>query len=1146
MSRVLAVLIVVLLTPLAGRAQDIPPQDLKVLAIGGFLGQLDGWCEEPGGTYDLSTIAGDAFLPCADISGDVPAKKDPLKPVSMGGLVGARAWVPQTRPADTILVIPGNNQVANFTFLDENRLFNLKNDPVEDKELEATVPRDQQVEARFRRFWQKMADLKADAIGLGSEDFVRSLRDPREHDAQGNRKKPAKNRPSILYRWLQQVKALPIIGSNVVVKLKEPRWFEALNDVEEDDYSLEGITDDDSAAWLTKLTVNHPKDGGVTLNLFKVGSGVSLATATTIKGETSTELTLKQDGALEPATAYEVVATVNTTTTARMNFRTHYALTPRAGSGAGLAGFPVVTRDWAPGAPVVIVNLVDPDVKKLVGAGAWAWQGAGCPAHECEIDILSPISVMESIVSRTYPPAATGPKPFIVLISSLSDEQTEDVLTAFPEIRMVVLPQESYMLGRASRSYVTTEDKGQLAARLARRNNRRSFSGDLGLFGVVTGGKERTAATMLVSRPEWIGEVAATMSARVGYSADEWHVHDPVVTSQVVPGAALEWDPGPCPGGPPGGTGCTVYSIKVRGQANNTPYGSFEPYQLCPTTPALQDRCDMIASLGDLASFNTFAGDALRRATGSESAYVPGDLVDSDGHAWLKSVLSPSNTRVLTRFTLERLVYRSFRIVRATVSGEELVGTLDQALKSTTHEDSCLVGIGDKCVASVDTEHDDRVTVNDRAVDPRLYYSIAMPEGLAENLKLEHSEGRWHTTDAVSALHERLNDKGPGGWYVNGSGGSLATRITEQGNKRDQYNVAASSLEFGYTRLHLDTPPGQNGTLDTLDVDFRSVKPYRTITTKVDFDVALVDLPWMAFRAITTANFNRRTDIKKTGNQITYPDNELTYGGRWDYKTLFKKREIRWYAGYFVERELEGPQEYLSAATVLSAEGDPFETRQTHGIPILYTQDALRFQFGAAGVDFINPKKFLTDSWLPIDVTRGSIQYGWGRLHHVPTGVSIAGDIFPFKRTKADGNPETVDAETILGEFYSRNPREFRLTSFSAQDTVRDQNRLQAELHFEAHPTMWSKEWKLGVEVRYREYWYPTAEDGIEDFLKDYWRTRLKLTVQVKPRFELVPMLEYHNAGVSRDGADRFSHTKFEVTLKVPFVVRTGWGWLFR
>jgi hypothetical protein len=241
-----------------------------------------------------------------------------------------------------------------------------------------------------------------------------------------------------------------------------------------------------------------------------------------------------------------------------------------------------------------------------------------------------------------------------------------------------------------------------------------------------------------MSRPEWIGEVANKLTARVSYSAfGEWNVDGEVITSNMVPGAALEWTAAPCPAGTAVGIDCTAFSMLWQG--TRIPYGSFASYQVCATAP-VTDRCSRFAELEDENPFAMLAGDAFRRATGSELAIVPGGLVDPDAQVWLRDVFDVTHTRLLTRFILERLIYRSFRIVRATVSGDQLVTQVNKALSSAAHSGSCIVGLSATCSTTIDTKKTDQVTINGRLVDPRLFYTIAMPDGLAEELALSHSD----------------------------------------------------------------------------------------------------------------------------------------------------------------------------------------------------------------------------------------------------------------------------------------------------------------------------------------------------------------------------------------------------------------------
>ena len=110
-------------------------------------------------------------------------------PIALGGLLGAQSWITAERAKGgaPIVVIPGNNQVANFTFLREQVLVPNANYRSPEQPGIPADTREGQAQRQILRFWYEMGALKADAIGLSAEDFVRSLRDPREERGAGER-----------------------------------------------------------------------------------------------------------------------------------------------------------------------------------------------------------------------------------------------------------------------------------------------------------------------------------------------------------------------------------------------------------------------------------------------------------------------------------------------------------------------------------------------------------------------------------------------------------------------------------------------------------------------------------------------------------------------------------------------------------------------------------------------------------------------------------------------------------------------------------------------------------------------------------------------------------------------------------------------
>jgi hypothetical protein len=1118
----LVMLVAALCTPVYAVAQEV-----NVITLGGFLGQMDGWCEYPGGTYDHEFARPGELKGCANIEGEVKQRTDTNAPFSLGGLLGAIDWVTEQRTKpNPLVVLSGNNQVANFTFLDEARLISVPRDFV----INPGATRPEQTQARFWRFWREMQNLKADAIGLGVEDFVRSLRDPRDA-ADESTPTPVADRPAIFYRWLQRITGadweLPLISSNAVVKLRGP----ALNTVTTNGYTLENISAKESVGWLTDLEVTHPSADNLTLFLNEEFDGTSRPVTQVMAEDKSTSTKIPiPEGTLRPGRRYDLQAGSSST---GLFFHTHRALTPHAKNPAIFEGFPIVAKTIGK-TPILIVSLIDPDLKTLLGSDTWKWTGARCPAAECEIDLQQPAAVMTDILRRAYPPTAKE-KPLVLLISSLTDAQTQDVLGKFPEIRFAILPQESQLLGRASRAY-ETQNEDTLEDRLARRDKERGYSGDQGLHSIVNG--SRPQATLLMARPEWIGEVAATMRTVLSYSDHlEWRLDHAEVDSMLVPGAALSWHAPTCdPKGFPrqGAVFCLIW------KGDPMPYGSFPSYQACnPQASTPSDACTRFAELFTATHFSTFAGDSLRRATSSELAVIPGLMVDEDAQTWIDGVVDSKHTNVMTRFMLERLVYRSFRMVRTAVSGAELVATLDNALKSANHRDACVVGIGSRCATAIDTKKPDRVLINGRLIDSRKYYAVAMPEGLAQELKLQKSSWPLRSVDAVSAIHQRLVGDGGKGWYIDEpSGADVSARIQATAKDEMQFHAIASSLEFGYANLALDEATNQAGSIKRTEIDFRGISPSKTMLWKANLDFALLDAAQWAVRAVGEVDYKRRTDVKT--DQRSLEANQWLAGARFDWKVPAWNRELRAYGGYFREGEVDGPTDYLTARILVDLGGGSQRLRDAPFVTP-FDRRPLMFQYAAVGVDLLNAWKGGGTTQVPIDISKIAFQFATGQRYNVPVGMRINGieqDREVFR---------TSGAQALLNAYFRDNEATFSTdVVLEAIDEQRDRNRFQVEFNLEPRFKVGEQNWRVGFESRVR--WFPkvTEMNEIDNSLKLSQRFRASLTMPITQRFEVVSAYEHQRAKIHLDGSAWYTHKRFDVTFKFPFVMRSGWGWLFK
>lgn len=1177
----------------AQNASPAGPVPFRVIATGGFLGQLDGFCEQPGGTYDepgkTTGAAATSLQPCAEKTG---AGADAKWPAVLGGVLGVRTRIELAKAngITPLVVLAGNNQVANFTFRNSgasDATVNYAGTPIP---IDPKEPQSIQRKRRLWRFWQNIAALKPAAIGLGAEDFVRSLRDPRDVPGNASANAPDQitdviDRGSIFQRWTARAisQGLPIIGTNVVIKMRGDH----LNVVKSDDFSLTGIKENESTDWMSEIKVAHPSTDGITIALWESGA-VGVGADKNCTDEKTCRLDEKKtDGkgtsttldpgkrTLKPGYRYRVVVHQGSKEFT-LTFLTDSVLTPATnshtenGTTTGypeLDGFPFVARELVDGSPILILSLVDQATKKTAGAKAWKWKRAPkacepnqlctwnqniCPADECEIDFTSPADAVKAAIVRAGPDS-NGRKPIVVLLSALTDKQNEELLVEYPEIRIVVLDPDSYMIGRAAREF--QKDFKDLDRVLAKRDSDQEYSGDRGMSAVMN--HTLPQATSVVVRPEWIGETLADISGQVSYTArQEWELAPQFVEVEGVPGAALRWSPFDCAQDLAGdGVSCTEFFVNWPPGApdNRISYGSFKSYLACEgkdlTNVTIADHCSMLASLGDSGEFLTFAADTLRRASRAELAIVPFTLVDVDAQAWLNSLLEPSYTRMLTRFVLERAIFRSFRIVRATVAGDKLLETIEKAFKSEAFVKPCVVGLATGCIDKVDAKKSDTTTVNGRAIDSRSFYTIAMPEGLAEELKLPYPKNRY-AIDAVSAIHERL-DRLDGGWYLDGREKRLAARIERRANRKLQYSLLTSALEYSYSKLAPDATLSDGNTLKALDVEFRSVKPARTHAWKTDVDWAIVDAKDAAVRAVMQLDFNRREDIKKISDvaisQLTYPNNSLLYGLRADVKRRPFGRELRTYVGRLFEREVQAPLEYLNASDK-SEDTAVFTKSRTERRANAYEREPLKYHYWAVGTDYVNIKSFTFrgfPAWAVVDISRASLQAASGELINVPIGAEING----FRADFGTGGADAV-LNAYYKQFIAEHPTEAFDTNAKLKaryDDPRRQQRLQAELNMERTFSIQSRDWKFGVELRYR--YFPETSDSESDSLKRYWRTKASISLPVSPRIQVVPSIEWHRATIADPEEGKkgtFTYSKVELNLKMPFLVRAGWGWLIR
>lgn len=384
---------------LEGAQEPVTSSRLVIQTIGGFLGQMEGFCEAPGGPYDWPALpaapdGGKAaeFTDCSEV------KNAAQRPRWLGGAVGAADLLRNRK--GSLLIVGGDNQPARVGDWG---------------------------------FWSELADMKPDVVALGTEDLVRHLR-----GETGS--------PRNLLTFVNRSRGLPLLATNVAIRRTAPK----LNSVSGKSDGYEILIDrDTSVSWLGMLRIAAPPGAAFRLLLeeFPAGPPDSPVKADTTTGTASSTgvASITFAGGFRPATWHRV--TLNDATglpKAQATFLTDAALTPMSDA-SQFERFPVKILQTDFKWRLLAVAMVDPGARSELAAAAWRWEeGDGTR----ELVIMDPKRTFGAIHARGGEDKATPLVP--VLISGLEDTDTVQLLDAVPATRFVILHPESRLIGRAA------------------------------------------------------------------------------------------------------------------------------------------------------------------------------------------------------------------------------------------------------------------------------------------------------------------------------------------------------------------------------------------------------------------------------------------------------------------------------------------------------------------------------------------------------------------------------------------------------------------------------------------------------------------------------------------------------------------------
>jgi hypothetical protein len=929
--------------------------------------------------------------------------------------------------------------------------------------------------------WSSILSARPTAIALSVDDFRRML-----GPTDG-----VKN----LIQGLESATGIPLVASNAIIRARK----DGLNVVESEGFELE-ISANESIAWNAKIPVAGGDCRAVARTLTDRGAPAAAVPGMTCDDTTDGHFTLTFTPSLRPGRTYELELTSNDRTrkTARFRFLTHGALITLPDRVDGVAmppelqGLPVraATRNFnGQQTSVVIVAMVDPDLKKGLGADRWKWKpaAAACAGTECEIDFLPATDAFKAIVGLASE-ATTDAPPVFIMMSGLKDRQTMPLMSTLKDqvsatVPVVLLDPDSSVLGQ-----------------------------DLGFESIVNGGKSQQGTTdtdlntQLWVRPPWTGRRAAIIRAHLSLSKRRWRVASPYAFAEPIAADPLT---------------TTQTGNLVSHSIPGATLGSFPAYAQYTGAALSSDHV-----------WNGLAAlflDVMRRDADADLAMLPKHFIDAEIVAWLAEETKKAKPLSFSSFILQKSIYQTENIVTVAIEGSKLAATLAAIVKTekTDGEDVFVAGIGATGAQSqIDTKH---LLVNERAIVSDRFYKVALPQSLAETNSLTVA-----SDDALPSLFDAVDN------HLRNRDATLLRPQADIGKPekafagRKQLYLTLNPAKFAYFRATPNNPVA----LKAVPLAGRAVKEERqwAISGKGDFGW---DAPRWAVRATGDLKFAKDT----LSTPPTYPEDEWTSGGRFDVK--FHAGNVRLFTGGFKQSQFRYRQDAPITPTrplsdiVVQATGEAVAAATTKGATVTpRTQepdnpDRPAYVFWRSGLEVLswNPK-----SWLA--VKSSSAAFDVGKAYNERTHVVLDG-LEPFDI----GDVYKVGMEAFLNDLFARNPAAFSAPQeLDFNHSSHPQNRLQLDATLEVKgQSTWPRllsgmTWTNTAQVR--RYF---NEDDRPTFTAN-WSADLKSTVDwtVINRLKLGPYVNYYRVGVSlpEDVAlGRLDYLKIGIEINIPLFI---------
>lgn len=1140
---------ILLLTAASLQAQEQKPLRFRILAYGGLLGHVDGFMELPAGAHD----------PHQD-----------LKLHAAGGIQGILDWL-NTR--EGIRLVEGNNFGPNFV--------------VKDSRKEPSFP-DCQADA----FWTRFGRASPAAVALGSEDFVRAL---------GSGETMA----SKLQAWLQEC-GPKFVSSNAVLR----EYRKGMNRTRVQGFEL--LVDANKAVdWLDKLEVRVPvvpkvgvyfllKDLGDATGrppplkrraaffgpglrklipwdsvkgLQSIGSILKELQDETAASQAATyecgaknpvtfkdsaqhrveqkakaggcqweakgidhrgwKATITLDAPLRPGHRYQLTAQVDTQESV-FEFTVVRALTPHDD------GLPVVPVPPRHGPPLVVFSAVDPAVQQSLPSSDWEWTEKDT---RWAIEFLPPKKAIGQLIKMLADDPMEGPGkagvPLHVFLSELSDEQNLEVLEAFPSLRVVILPAEARLLGRAVHPVSP------------------KFSGDLGYSAIWN--QRIPSLTALVARPEWIGETIQQLEG-------EWDasgvLREAAVETQFILGKELCWRAGNNQG--------IVYQIREgRGLQDIT-----QSYDLFPAYPSnekldTQGKFDQGAFWADRVDFLTVVLQLLRMK-GAEIAILPAGTVDEETLNWLGRA---KRVDWLSAFVLQRVLFRSERVVKVSVEGKDLGKVLSSIVKKSAEEEDgvCILGLGN-VGCPVDTFADEYFEVNGQGVEANHFYTVILTEELARKHDLsvrqklaplrllvqEHlrtvprNVTPGCVNSSVSSTSQTLEDRTfwGGGVEESSSEGSgpdllahpsplpapaMATPAPPPPRafpNRGNFYFSMDALEIAWSHQTVGQPAGSGpGLFARIPIAGEKAEDQLSLGYKAEPETGWMHRHWIA-RGLGRIEYNKT----RTGETVSASPDELRLGVQFLWRALERDSgRLRVVGGYFWETRLRRTEEKFTPTRTIQSIPDPLNpqltlvtTQTAPDVSLTTAKPLYRFQsYGLEGSATIQKAGFT--------LKKVALTYDVGINQNTPVSVSVA------------GTQRTIDEFLMLGagglvnDQFQSTPAAFdSATTYSFAYADRKRRRIASDLDLEQAvlKVPRSKEpAKLGFHQEIRGYF--GAQESLAPKLT--YKLEATLMIPVYRRIQVVPFVNYRSVRVRRFD-EPFTVLQSGIRLKLPLFIKCNPG----